>query len=1368
MLLNRRRNRRLHECQAVSHRLDRCCVSRSEHLEDRALLAAGTFENGQFNFCVSVRFDATEAQLTQIRTAFQNASQILADATDGQHRFGTITIINDSGGTQAAEYFVHSGDGRAYATQGKYGVRGEHVNLYFNSNFTAQFGADGDAYTIAHEHAHHAYGILDEYSGPNDDGSRADNDPLKAENAPFPNTASMSFSLMDNYFNRGGRATGGAYTLNEFSIATNHDPDKDTWQTVINKRSDWEQVAASRFPAVIPTGLPVDAPPAAHTVTFQTASGGLQTVMVLDSSGSMSTDNRIEFAKSGAKLFTFALDQGDSVGVTSFASSASVDFPLTEITDGSVRAGANAAIDSLFASGSTNIGGGLQTALSQLMASVNKGCNDVVVLLSDGDHNTGTDPLSVIPDLKRHGVTVFTVGVGTGLSSFGESTLQQIATETGGRYKRVSGSFSLVGLMYLIAQESIGNGLLTQSPMPLTPNSTQEVPVNVEVGATGANFSLAIEDAANIVTVTLRSPSGRIITAADGGVAPDVRFNTGPNNRTFEIDTPEAGTWTVVVTTGAVASGNAEVLAFSENDGTQINVSVANGQLIFPQPVIVSATPQYQGRNVTGASVNGVAQRPDGSTTPITLFDDGNYDVNGDVHAGDGVYTTKFSDYAGGGEGTYSFLVTAAVTNGFVAPGDALFSFIPEVPQAVPAFTRTGSTAAIVSGVISQTSITGQKWHDIDGDGQHEADEPGLDGWVINALDSVGNVVGTTVTTSVDLDANGSIDPLTESGIYSLAVPAGDYTIVEEVRPGWVQTSPASPIETLASDLDAADDFRTTGNDFRNWAGLDERWIFSDAGWHYITPAGGLFRWWGGQGANLSSSLVARLSPDYHADLTLLASAPAPNHHLVAVASGQVVTGIDFGNRGASSIGGQKWEDVNRDGDRDSGERALNGWVIELVDAGSGDVIATTTTQSIDLDLDGRIDPESEVGVYRFEGIIPGTYDVREMQKPGWVASTPSTELLELAADLDAARGFLSSSATFNNWSGRNEKWIQGSDGWYFITPDGQLQKWNNSPRTALTGTPVEMLSPWFYAQTHRLTSPIDPASNLIEISTTTEISDQDFGNYRANGTAGLLVSGHTGPGLVPGNVTVTQSQTELTIKGDRYDNQVAVFVNWEGNLTVVGLQGTKVNGRSEPLVLLTGSTHLPGRLKAEMGDGRDLVALQGFTLSGDARIEGENGADAFVAINMNFGRNLDILAGWGAIDVSLTNTTIANNLSVNGSEAIDTVALNQVTVSNFTSLDLGAKSDLLLVRNSDFHDDARIRLGGGDDRLAATGHAHFRRLLSVVGNTGRDSWNAASFNSGRRSTSSMESFVLPSLDQVIDDVLAAFAVHGLDESLIQ
>ena len=56
---------------------------------------------GTFDFCVSVRFDANAAQLATIRDRFEAASQILADATDGHHRFGEITIVKP--GVRTAE-----------------------------------------------------------------------------------------------------------------------------------------------------------------------------------------------------------------------------------------------------------------------------------------------------------------------------------------------------------------------------------------------------------------------------------------------------------------------------------------------------------------------------------------------------------------------------------------------------------------------------------------------------------------------------------------------------------------------------------------------------------------------------------------------------------------------------------------------------------------------------------------------------------------------------------------------------------------------------------------------------------------------------------------------------------------------------------------------------------------------------------------------------------------------------------------------------------------------------------------------------------------------------------------------------------------
>jgi hypothetical protein len=88
-----------------------------------ASAGTGTFrktgpDTGVFDFCVSVRFNATEAQLARIRQGFDATNQVLADATDGHHRFGTINIVNDSGAGEVAEFWIHPGNKRAGGAMG--------------------------------------------------------------------------------------------------------------------------------------------------------------------------------------------------------------------------------------------------------------------------------------------------------------------------------------------------------------------------------------------------------------------------------------------------------------------------------------------------------------------------------------------------------------------------------------------------------------------------------------------------------------------------------------------------------------------------------------------------------------------------------------------------------------------------------------------------------------------------------------------------------------------------------------------------------------------------------------------------------------------------------------------------------------------------------------------------------------------------------------------------------------------------------------------------------------------------------------------------------------------------------------------------
>jgi von Willebrand factor type A domain len=656
---------------------------------------SGTFENGVHNFCVSVRFDASAADIQKIKTAFQNGSQVLDDATDGQHRFGKVRIVNNSGASVASEYWVNSGSGRAYATLGKYGVRGEHVNLFFNNNFQSSNGADGDAYTIAHEHAHHSYGVADEYSGPNGDAESA---PASAE------SATLNYSLMDNYFTRGGRGPSGdgtTYTLNEFDVASNFDPDQNTWQYSINKKSVWETIAAhpTRF-ATLPAGLPVDAPPAPQTVTFEDAVSTQRFMLLLDRSGSMSAENRLTFAQSGANQFIDLLNTNDDVGASSFSSLPSVEFPLTTITGGGTKASAKSAVSSLQANGATNIGDGLLTALGQITAKTNRSCGEFIVLLSDGDHNTGTEPNSVIPTLKQQGVGVLAIGVGNEISPTGQSTLQNVATQTGGKYFRVGSSFDLVSLFIQLFAETFGNGLLVSAP-PATigSNQSQEVPIFVETGAKSATFALTFSNTSDDFTLTLKSPSGAIITQNSASTIPGAEFMAGANSKIFRIPNPEAGNWQMLVTTGTVTSGQYDIAAFADNDGTLLNLSVEKNNLTSAEMVKLNATPTYQGEAVVGAQVTGNAIRPDGSSVPITYLDDG---LNNDGLPNDGVYGTQFNAY--NAEGTYTFEAKLDNVNGTTYSGESLFSSAPSNVKPVPPFTRSASTTAVVTGKPTDTT----------------------------------------------------------------------------------------------------------------------------------------------------------------------------------------------------------------------------------------------------------------------------------------------------------------------------------------------------------------------------------------------------------------------------------------------------------------------------------------------------------------------------------------------------------------------------------------------------------------------------------------------------------------------------------------
>jgi Ca-activated chloride channel homolog len=171
-------------------------------------------------------------------------------------------------------------------------------------------------------------------------------------------------------------------------------------------------------------------------------------MLVIDTSGSMgATDvqpTRLDAARSAAHTLINQLPANDRIGLVSFSSAAILAAPLSDNHDA-----VSTAIDSLQVGGATATGDALQLAIGSLTSSAKATTAGskppaMIVLLTDGVTNRGSDPLQAAAQAKAAGITVQTVGIGTrngsvqvlgrDVGGVDEAALTSIATATGGKY----------------------------------------------------------------------------------------------------------------------------------------------------------------------------------------------------------------------------------------------------------------------------------------------------------------------------------------------------------------------------------------------------------------------------------------------------------------------------------------------------------------------------------------------------------------------------------------------------------------------------------------------------------------------------------------------------------------------------------------------------------------------------------------------------------------------------------------------------------------------------------------------------------------------------------------------------------------------
>lgn len=113
-----------------------------------------------------------------------------------------------------------------------------------------------------------------------------------------------------------------------------------------------------------------------------------------------------------------------------------------------------------------------------------------------------------------------------------------------------------------------------------------------------------------------------------------------------------------------------------------------------------------------------------------------------------------------------------------------------------------------------------------------------------------------------------------------------------------------------------------------------------------------------------------------------------PGGHAVTVTTGPV-TGKDFGNF-QGNVRGVKFNDLNGNGLRDTGEPGLGFWVIHAYLDTNGDGVLSSGETSIDAaDVD---ETDEATGQYELT-LQPGRYILCEVPRTGWVQTAPANTI---------------------------------------------------------------------------------------------------------------------------------------------------------------------------------------------------------------------------------------------------------------------------------------------------------------------------------------------------------------------------------------
>lgn len=198
-------------------------------------------------------------------------------------------------------------------------------------------------------------------------------------------------------------------------------------------------------------------------------------VFVMDESGSMS-GTPISYSRQSAKRFVGALVDDERAGLVGYDGGASIYQGLTRNHDA-----VNGSLSALYANGGTDTEEGLRTGLRHIRNNGWDNRSHIMILLSDGNSNSGSYPRQAARDAADAGVEISTIGLGSGID---ENELRDIAAITGGDFYHVQSPSDLPETFERVQEDHSGPDLQDTNGDGI-PDKVAEMDLSMPTGGPG-------------------------------------------------------------------------------------------------------------------------------------------------------------------------------------------------------------------------------------------------------------------------------------------------------------------------------------------------------------------------------------------------------------------------------------------------------------------------------------------------------------------------------------------------------------------------------------------------------------------------------------------------------------------------------------------------------------------------------------------------------------------------------------------------------------------------------------------------------------------------------------------------------------------